>query len=75
MGVFGEEWKQRIAAVAAKVRSSLERIDRFWQNICGVRSNFVDCESLLQSKSPDILALSETNVDDSIKSGNFSVRG
>ena len=37
--------------------------------------NFVDCESFLESNSPDILALCETNLDDSIDSGNFSVRG
>ena len=36
--------------------------------------NFVDCESFLESNSPDILALCETNLDDSIDSGNFSVR-
>ena len=44
-------------------------------NIRGVRSNFVECESFLESNSPDILALCETNLDDSIDSGNFSVRG
>ena len=43
--------------------------------IQGLCSNFVDCESFLESNSPDILALCETNVDDSIDSGNFSVRG
>ena len=43
-------------------------------NIQGLRSNFVDCESFLESNSPDILALCETNLDDSIDSGNFSVR-
>ena len=43
-------------------------------NIRGLRSNFVDCESFLESNSPDILALCETNLDDSIDSGNFSVR-
>ena len=32
-------------------------------------------ESFLESNSPDILALCETNLDDSIDSGNFSVRG
>ena len=37
--------------------------------------NFVDRESFLESNSPDILALCETNLDDSIDSGNFSVRG
>ena len=42
-------------------------------NIRGHRSNFVDCESFLESNSPDILALCETNLDDSIDSGNFSV--
>ena len=36
--------------------------------------NFVDCESFLKSESPDIFALYETNLDDSIDSGNFSVR-
>ena len=44
-------------------------------NIRGLCSNFVDCESFLESNSPDILALCETNVDDSIDSGNLSVRG
>ena len=39
-----------------------------------LRPNFVDCESFLESNSPDILALCETNLDDSIDSGNFSVR-
>ena len=43
-------------------------------NIRGLRSNFVDCESFLESNSPDILALCEINLDDSIDSGNFSVR-
>ena len=41
-------------------------------NIRGFRSNFVKCESFLESNSPDILALSETNLDDSI---DFSVTG
>ena len=44
-------------------------------NVRGLRSNFVDCESFLESNSPDILVLCETNLDDSIDSGNFSVRG
>ena len=39
------------------------------------RSNFVDCESFLESNSPDILAPCEKNLHDSIDSGNFSVRG
>ena len=44
-------------------------------NIRGLRSNFVDCESFHESNSPDILTLCETNLGDSIDSGNFSVRG
>ena len=44
-------------------------------NIRGLRSNFVDCESFLESNSPDILALCETNLEDSIDSDNFSARG
>ena len=43
-------------------------------NIGGLWSNFVECESFLESNSPDILALCETNVDDPIDSGNFSMR-
>ena len=37
--------------------------------------NFVDCESYLEENSPDMLALCETNLDDSIDFGNFSVGG
>ena len=44
-------------------------------NFWGLCSNFVDCESFLESNSPDILALCKTNLDDSTDSGNFSVRG
>ena len=44
-------------------------------NIQGLRSNFVDCEFFLESNSTDILALCETNLDNSNDSGNFSARG
>ena len=46
-----------------------------FMNIPGLHSDFVDCESFIESNSPDILALCETNQDDSIDSGNFSLRG
>ena len=36
---------------------------------------FVDCESFLESNAVDILVLCETNLDDSVDSDNFSVRG
>ena len=44
-------------------------------NTSGLHSNFVDCESFLVSNSPGILVLCKTNLDDSIDSGNFSMRG
>ena len=44
-------------------------------NIWGLCSDFVDCKSFLESNSPDILALCETNLDYSIDAGNFYVRG
>ena len=43
-------------------------------NIRRLLSNFVECESFLESNSPEILALCETNLGDSIDSANFSVR-
>ena len=45
-----------------------------FKNIRGLWSKFVEFESFLESNSPDILALCETNLVDSIDSGNFSVR-
>ena len=46
-----------------------------FRNIRGLCSNFVDCESFLESNCPDILALCETNLDDSVDCGNLSVWG
>ena len=45
-----------------------------YMNIWGSRSNFIVCESFLESKSPDNLVLCKINLDDTIDSGNFSVR-
>ena len=44
-------------------------------NVCSLHLNFVECQSFLESNSPAVLALCETNLDDSIDSGNFSVMG
>ena len=44
-------------------------------NIPGLCSNIVECESFLESNSPEIFSLCETNMDNSIDSDNFSVRG
>ena len=46
-----------------------------FMNIWGLCLNFVDCESFLESNSPDMLALCEKNLDDPIDFGNFSVGG
>ena len=43
-------------------------------DILGLHLNFVDGKSFIESNSPDIPALCETNLDDSTDSGNFSVR-
>ena len=43
-------------------------------NIQDLCSNFVDFESFLETNSPNIIALCKKNLDDSIDSGNFSVR-
>ena len=43
-------------------------------SIRGLRLNFGECQSFLESNSSDILAQCETNLGDSINSGNFSVR-
>ena len=40
-------------------------------NTWGLHSNFVDCESFLESDSPDVLAPCETNLEDSFDCGNF----
>ena len=45
-----------------------------FMDIQALRSNFVEYESFLESNFPDILALCEKNLDDSIDSGNFPVR-
>ena len=44
-------------------------------NIWGIRSDFDGSESLLESKFPNILALCETNLEDTIDSENVSVGG
>ena len=43
-------------------------------NICGLRSNSAECESFLESNSPDILAPCETNLDCSVDS-DFLLHG
>ena len=70
-------WSMAILSKACKPDNfeSHKSLRLSFMNIWGIRSNFFDCESFLESNSLDILALCETNLDDSINSGNFSVRG
>ena len=55
-----------------ELRSSLKLS---FTNIYGLQLKFVQSESFLESNSPEILALCDTNLDDSIDSANFSVTG
>ena len=66
-------------AIVSKARKpdnfgSHNSLNLSFTNIRGLCSNFVDCKSFLESNSPDIFALCETNLDDTIDSDNFSVR-
>ena len=54
---------------------SYNSLELRFMNIKGLHLNFVECESFLELNSPHILALCETNMDDSTDSGNFSVMG
>ena len=44
-------------------------------NIVGLNSNFVGYESFFESNSTDILALCDKNLDESIDTSNFLVKG
>ena len=57
-----------------KIWMKTANIHKAIMNICSFHSNFAVCESFLESTSPDIHALCVTNLNDSIHSGNFSVR-
>ena len=52
----------------------LNSLKRSFTNIWGLHSNFVECISFLESNSCNIFAQCKTNLDNSIDSGNFSVR-
>ena len=46
-----------------------------FMNNWGLLLNFVECEFFFESNSLDILISCETNLNDSIDSGNLSARG
>ena len=67
MAILSKYWNQiTLNRITLKLR---------FTNIWGFCLNIIDCESFLESNSPEILALCETNLDASIDPGNFSVRG
>ena len=68
------QWIMAILSKACKLDNfeSYNSLKLSFTNIWGLHSNFVDCESFLELSSPDIPALCETNLDDSIDSSNFS---
>ena len=55
--------------------SSQNSVNLRFTNIQGLRSDFFACKSFLESSSPDILALCETDLKYSFGSINFSLRG
>ena len=75
--LFLTQWIMAILSKGCKPHNfeSHNSLKLSFTNIGGPRSNFAECESFLESNSPDILALCETNLDDSSDFGNFSVRG
>ena len=68
MGILSKEYKPGNFKLHISLKLN-------FTNIRGLRFNFVECECFLESNFPDIPALCETNFDESIDSGNFSVRG
>ena len=54
---------------------SHKNVKLIFTDIWSLRLSFLECKSFLESNSPDILAVCETNLDDLVYSGNFFVRG
>ena len=75
--VFLTQWIMGILSIGCKPNNfePHNSLKHSFTNIRILRSNFVECESFLESSSPKILALYETDLDDSVDPGNFSVRG
>ena len=69
-GLFLTQWKGH----EPDNFESFNSLKLSFTNIRGLCSNFVECGSFLESNFTDILALYETNLDDSIYSGNFSLK-
>ena len=76
LDLFLTQWTMAILSEGCKPGNfeSHDYLKPSFTNIWSLCSNFVDCESFLESKNPDILPLYETNLDKSIDSVNFSVK-
>ena len=79
LSVFNPFLTQLIMAILSKGCKpdnveSYNSLKLSFTNIHDLCSNFVECESFLEY-SADIQALCGTDLDDSIDSGNFSVKG
>ena len=80
LSVFNLFWTQWIMGILSKGCKPgnfepYNSVKLGFANIWGICSNFVECESFIESNFPDILALCETDSNDSIDSGDFSVMG
>ena len=67
--------RKKYKCAFASIQCYISSLKLNFTNIQGLRSNFVGCESFLESNYLDILALCETNLDDSTDCGNFFVMG
>ena len=74
--LFLTQWSMAISTKGCKPDNfeSHNSLKLTFTSIGGLCSNFVECESSLESRSPNILAQCQTNLDDSTDYGNSSVR-
>ena len=80
LSVFDLFLTQRIKAILSKRCKpdnfeSHNSLKLSFMDMQGLHSNFVDCESFLESDAPDILAICEANLEKSFVCGNSSVKG
>ena len=69
--------KRRLRCQAAKLKTPHRHsnVQICFSNIRGLRSNFDEVSHFLQGKSPDIFAVSETRLDSSVPSSEFTPDG
>ena len=57
------------------VKTKTPHLKFSFSNVRGLRSNYDEVSRFLQTKSPDLLALSETKLDSSVQSSEFTPDG